>query len=37
MLGVEGKGAHTDKEQILISSLAPRGMLLYRLLQTLGA
>ncbi|SED57597.1 glutamate carboxypeptidase [Rhizobiales bacterium GAS188] len=36
-LGVEGKGAHTDQEQILISSLAPRAMLLYRLLQTLGA
>jgi glutamate carboxypeptidase len=35
-LGVEGQGAHTDQEQILISSLAPRAMLLYRLLETLA-
>ena len=36
-LGVEGKGAHTDHEQMLVSSLAPRAMLLYRLMRTLGA
>ena len=35
-LGVEGQGAHTDQEQILISSLAPRAMLLYRLFETLA-
>jgi glutamate carboxypeptidase len=35
-LGVEGQGAHTDQEQILISSLAPRATLLFRLLATLS-
>jgi glutamate carboxypeptidase len=35
-LGVEGQGAHTDQEQILISSLAPRATLLFRLLETLS-
>jgi len=34
-LGVDGKGAHTDHEQLFISSLEPRGELLYRLIATL--
>ncbi len=36
-LGVDGKGAHTQVEQLYVSSLAPRAMLLLRLFQTLGA
>ncbi|MGR3344866.1 MAG: M20 family metallopeptidase [Paracoccaceae bacterium] len=35
-LGVDGKGAHTDYEQLYISSLAPRRMLLRRLIETLA-
>jgi glutamate carboxypeptidase len=34
-LGVDGKGAHTDYEQLYISSIEPRARLLYRLYQTL--
>jgi glutamate carboxypeptidase len=34
-LGVMGKGAHTDFEQIEISSLEPRSRLLFRLMETL--
>jgi glutamate carboxypeptidase len=34
-LGVDGKGAHTDYEQIYVSSIVPRTRLLYRLFQTL--
>ena len=34
-LGVDGKGAHTNYEQIYISSIEPRARLLYRLYQTL--
>jgi glutamate carboxypeptidase len=34
-LGVDGKGAHTDYEQMYISSIEPRGRLLQRLFQTL--
>jgi glutamate carboxypeptidase len=34
-LGVDGKGAHTHYEQLLISSIEPRARLLYRLYQTL--
>ena len=34
-LGVMGKGAHTDFEQIQISSLEPRSRLLFRLMETL--
>jgi glutamate carboxypeptidase len=34
-LGVDGKGAHTDYEQLYISSIEPRGRLLQRLFQTL--
>jgi glutamate carboxypeptidase len=34
-LGVDGKGAHTDCEQMYISSIEPRGRLLHRLFQTL--
>ena len=34
-LGVDGKGAHTDYEQMYISSIEPRGRLLHRLFQTL--
>ena len=35
-LGVDGQGAHTHAEQLLISSLVPRATLLLRLFQTLG-
>ncbi len=35
-LGVDGRGAHTLEEQIVISSLMPRGRLLLRLMQTLS-
>lgn len=35
-LGVDGKGGHTDYEQLYISSLVPRAMLLLRLIETLG-
>jgi len=34
-LGVDGKGAHTDYEQMYISSIEPRARLLHRLYQTL--
>jgi glutamate carboxypeptidase len=34
-LGVDGKGAHTNYEQMYISSIEPRARLLYRLYQTL--
>ena len=34
-LGVDGKGAHTQYEQMYISSIEPRARLLYRLYQTL--
>jgi glutamate carboxypeptidase len=34
-LGVDGKGAHTEHEQLYISSLVPRCRLLRRLLETL--
>src|SRR6202795_1827347 len=34
-LGVDGKGAHTDYEQMYVSSIEPRARLLYRLYQTL--
>jgi glutamate carboxypeptidase len=35
-LGVDGKGGHTSDEQILVSSVVPRAMLLKRLMETLG-
>lgn len=35
-LGVEGKGAHTDFEQLYISSIEPRARLLFRLFETLS-
>jgi glutamate carboxypeptidase len=35
-LGVDGEGAHTDREQLYITSLEPRAELLYRLIATLG-
>ncbi|WP_159999196.1 M20 family metallopeptidase [Roseomonas sp. 18066] len=34
-LGVDGKAAHTHDEQLYISSIVPRAMLLLRLMQTL--
>ena len=34
-LGVDGEGAHTNTEQLYISSIEPRARLLYRLYQTL--
>lgn len=34
-LGADGKGGHTDYEQIYVSSLAPRSALFFRLFQTL--
>ena len=34
-LGVDGKGAHSNYEQMYISSIEPRARLLYRLYQTL--
>ncbi len=34
-LGVDGQGAHTDYEQMYISSIEPRARLLHRLYQTL--
>jgi glutamate carboxypeptidase len=34
-LGVDGKGGHTDYEQLYIGSLTPRAMLIRRLLETL--
>jgi glutamate carboxypeptidase len=34
-LGVDGKGAHTNYEQLYISSIEPRAQLLHRLYQTL--
>ena len=34
-LGVDGEGAHTNYEQLYISSIAPRARLLHRLFQTL--
>lgn len=34
-LRVDGKGGHTDYEQLYVSSLAPRAELLYRLFKTL--
>jgi glutamate carboxypeptidase len=36
-LGVDGKGGHTDYEQLYVSSLVPRAMLLLRLIETLGS
>lgn len=35
-LGVDGKGGHTDHEQIFVSSLVPRATLLLRLIETLS-
>jgi glutamate carboxypeptidase len=35
-LGVEGKGAHTNEEHLIVSSLVPRMSLLRRLMETLG-
>ncbi len=34
-LGVDGEGAHTNYEQLYVSSIAPRARLLHRLFQTL--
>ena len=34
-LGVDGDGAHTEQERLLISSIGPRTQLLIRLLETL--
>ena len=34
-LGVDGEGAHTLEEHLLVSSLEPRTMLMRRLLETL--
>lgn len=34
-LGVDGKGGHTGYEQLYVSSIAPRGELMYRLMETL--
>jgi glutamate carboxypeptidase len=34
-LGVDGKGGHTSFEQIFVSSIAERGRLMYRMLETL--
>jgi glutamate carboxypeptidase len=34
-LGVDGDGAHTRHEHLLVSSLVPRATLLLRLFQTL--
>ena len=34
-LGVDGKGGHSDHEQLYVSSLEPRSELLYRLISTL--
>jgi glutamate carboxypeptidase len=34
-LGVDGKGGHTDYEQLYVASLVPRAMLMRRLLETL--
>jgi glutamate carboxypeptidase len=34
-LGVDGKGGHTGYEQLYVSSIAPRGALMYRLMETL--
>jgi glutamate carboxypeptidase len=34
-LGVDGKGGHTDHEQIVVSSIVPRARLMYRLFETL--
>jgi glutamate carboxypeptidase len=34
-IGVDGKGGHTHYEQIVISSIAPRSKLFYRLFETL--
>ena len=34
-LGVDGQGAHTHHEQIYVSSLVPRAMLMLRLMETL--
>lgn len=35
-LGVDGKGGHTLHEQLYVSSLVPRAMLMLRLMETLG-
>ena len=35
-LGVDGKGGHTDYEQLYVSSLVPREALLYRLIESSG-
>jgi glutamate carboxypeptidase len=35
-LGIDGDGAHTLAEHALVSSLVPRGLLMRRLLETLG-
>ena len=35
-LGIDGKGAHTDYEQALVSSIVPRATLLKRLFETLS-
>ena len=34
-LGVDGKGAHTNYEQMYVSAVVPRTRLLHRLFQTL--
>ena len=34
-LGVDGDGAHTDHEHLYVSSIAPRGSLMIRLMETL--
>ncbi len=34
-LGIDGKGGHTNYEQLYISSIAPRAELMFRLLETL--
>jgi glutamate carboxypeptidase len=34
-LGVDGKGGHTDYEQLYVASLVPRAKLLRRLMETL--
>ena len=36
-LGVDGKDAHTDREQLYVSSLVPRTKLLLGLFEELGA
>ncbi len=35
-LGIDGKGGHTNHEQLYISSIAPRAEMMFRLLETLS-